>query len=142
MGCDLMGFFKKNKKIDVLTPVNPDKSEFQEKTTVSKLTLPVSAKTEGHTAEDIRLIIAEWLKPEHIKRKTRFNTRQVRAVSILQSLADTYHIKTLQRFLDEFRTNKLSEDGQSSKELENILKARMPELQEDNALSKLNRFLE
>ena len=125
-------------------PIKPVQSSpgFDEKISIGKLSLPTVANKEGHTAEDIRLIIAEWLDPKHIKRKTRLNPRQVRAVSILQSLADTYNIKTLDRYLIEFRTNKLSEESMSSKELENILKARMPELQQDNAMGKLSRFLE
>lgn len=92
-------------------------------------------------AENVSLIIAEWLNKKHIRRKTRYTKRQVMAVSTLQSLADTYSIKTLDRFLDEFRTNKLSEDGQSSKELENILKSRMPQM-EETQLEKLGKFLE
>lgn len=98
-------------------------------------------KAETSEAENVRLIIAEWLDPKHIRRKTRLTKKQVVAIAILQSLADTYDIKTLKRFLDEFRTGKLSEDGKSSQELENILKARMPEIEETN-LSKLSKFLE
>ena len=92
-------------------------------------------------AENIAMIIKEWLDPKHIKRKTRLTKRQVIAISILQGLADTYNIKTLKKFLDEFRTNKLSEDGKSSQELENILKARMPDIESTN-LQKLQKFLE
>jgi hypothetical protein len=73
--------------------------------------------------------------------KTRLTKKQVISIAILQSLADTYHIITLTRFLDEFRTGKLSEDSKSSIELENILKARMPEIEATN-LSKLSKFLE
>jgi hypothetical protein len=90
--------------------------------------------------EDVAMIIKEWLSPKHIKEKTRLNKRQVIALTILQSLADTYNIKTLKRFLMEFRRNKLSEDGKSSSELENILKSRMPS--EDSNLEKLSKFLE
>lgn len=92
-------------------------------------------------AENVSLIIKEWLNPKHIKRKTRYTKRQVRAVTVLQSLADTYKIKTLDRYLTVFRTTKLSEDGKSSEELEAILKSRMPEIQE-NALEKMAKFLE
>jgi len=104
-----------------------------------KPSAPLSPSSEE--AENVRLIIAEWLKPEHIRRKTRLTKRQVIAISILQALADTYEIKTLQRFLDEFRTSKLSEEGKTSAELENILKARMPEIQKSN-LEKIQKFLE
>jgi len=92
-------------------------------------------------AENIKEIITEWLHPNHIKRKTRLTKKQVVAISILQSLSDTYNIKTLDRFLNEFRTNKLSEDGKSSRELENILKARIQDV-EDSNLGKLSKFLE
>ena len=92
-------------------------------------------------AENVSMIITEWLDPKHIRSKTRLNKQQVIAISILQSLADTYNIKTLKRFLNEFRTGKLSEDGQSSIELENILKARMPNIEESN-VDKLAKFLE
>lgn len=92
-------------------------------------------------AENVSLIIKEWLDPKHIRRKTRLTKKQVIAIAILQSLADTYDIKTLKRFLDEFRTGKLSEDGKSSEELENILKARMPDM-EKSSLEKISKFLE
>jgi len=92
-------------------------------------------------AENIKEIITEWLHPNHIKRKTRLTKKQVVAISILQSLSDTYTIKTLDRFLNEFRTNKLSEDGKSSRELENILKARIQDVEETN-IGRLSKFLE
>ena len=98
-------------------------------------------RAEMSEAENIAMIIKEWLDPKHIRRKTRLTKKQVIAISILQGLSDTYNIKTLKKFLDEFRTNKLSEDGKSSEELENILKARMPEIESTN-LQKLQKFLE
>jgi len=98
-------------------------------------------KAEMSEAENIRLIISEWLDPKHIRRKTRLSKKQVIAITILQSLSDTYNIKTLKRFLNEFRTSKLSEDGKSSSELENILKARIPEVEQTN-IEKLAKFLE
>lgn len=92
-------------------------------------------------AENVQLIISEWLAPKHIRFKTRYTKRQVMSVSVLQSLADTYKITTLKRFLKEFRTNKLSEDGKTSTELENILKSRIVE-PEETGLEKLSKFLE
>ena len=91
--------------------------------------------------ENVSLIIDEWLKPEHVKYKTRYSKGQITAISIFQSLADTYNIKTLKRFLREYRTAKLSEGGESSAELKEILIARMPET-ETNNLDKLAKFLE
>lgn len=109
---------------------------------VEKMFSPNIEKHGGsEDSEDVSMIIREWLSKAHITRKTRYNKRQVVAVSILQSLANTYKIRTLDRFLNEFRTSKLSEDGKSSSELEGILKARMPQ-EEDLELKKLSRFLE
>jgi hypothetical protein len=98
-------------------------------------------KAETTDAENVAMIIKEWLDRKHIKQKTRYTKRQVIAMSILQSLATRYNIKTLDKFLMEFRTNKLSEDGKSSSELENILKARLPNI-EENALKKFEKYLE
>jgi hypothetical protein len=92
-------------------------------------------------AENVSMIIAEWLKKQHIRYKTRYTKRQVIPVTILQSLADTFKIKTLSRFLLEFRINKLSEEGKSSSELENILSARLPNI-EQNSLKKIEKYLE
>lgn len=104
-----------------------------------------NTQSEGnHTpseAENVQLIINEWLDPKHVLRKTRYNKRQVKAVSTLQSLADTYNIKTLDRYLTVFRTAKLSEDSKSSVELEAILKSRMPEIQE-TGLDKIKKYLD
>jgi len=102
---------------------------------------PEETQKQNTEAENVSMIITEWLDKKHIRSKTRLNKQQVIAMAILQSLADTYNIRTLKRFLDEFRTNKLSEDGKSSSELENILKARMPNIEESN-VDKLAKFLE
>jgi len=92
-------------------------------------------------SENIRLIIKEWLNLEHIKMKTRYNTRSARAVTTLQGLADKYLIKTLDDYLIEYRINMLSVDRESSKELTDILKARLPDV-EQSQLEKLSKFLE
>lgn len=102
---------------------------------------PNQSKDKPNEAENVSLIIKEWLSPKHIKQKTRLSKNQVLSVAILQSIADKYNIKTLKDFLNEFRTSKLSEDGKSSEELEAILKARIPEM-EDNNLERLSKFLE
>jgi len=91
--------------------------------------------------EDAGILIKEWLNPIHIKSKTRYTKRQVIGVTILESLAKTYNILTLKRFLKEFRTAKLSEESQSSKELEAILKSRIPEPDEEG-LKKIAKFIE
>jgi len=111
---------------------------------VSKTTLPVKSEGEGFTAEDIRLIIAEWLKPEHTHFKTRYTKRQVRAMTKLQPLADKYDIKCLKKLLNEFRIAKLSEEGQSSKELVDILRERLNNWMDEKTTttSNLGRFFE
>jgi hypothetical protein len=98
-------------------------------------------QSENTEAENVSLIIEEWLKPKHVKFKTRYNSNQIIAISILQNLADTYNIKTLKRFLKNYRIAKLSEGGETSKELRDILMSRVPK-QEDNNLSKLSKFLD
>lgn len=102
---------------------------------------PEGNPDKNRESEDVAMIIREWLDPRHLRTKTRYTRSQVHAVTTLQSLADTYKIKTLHRFLKEFRTSKLSEEGKSSSELENILKARLP-ADEDVELKKLSKFLE
>lgn len=108
--------FKKKEK----TEKKPDPSF-----TISKSTMPVKPDIEGFTAEDIRLIIAEWLKEDHVRFKTRYTKRQVRAMTKLQPMADRYNIECLNNVLNEFRIAKLSQEGQSSKELVDILRERL-----------------
>jgi len=120
----------------------PDRDDRQNESLLNRVFAPPAEASHTSTeSEDVAMIIREWLAPKHIKAKTRYTKKQVIAVSILQSLADTYNIKTLKRFLIEFMTAKLSEDGQSSSELEGILKARIQET-DDVELKKLSKFLE
>lgn len=93
-------------------------------------------------AEDIEKVIKEWLSDNHINAKTRLTKNQVTALAILKSIADKYDIRALKKFLHNFQRYKLSEDGQSSQELVDILKDRQPMEHEDNILSSLGRFLE
>ena len=132
---------KKKKNIPV-APVKPDPQTKKNINIIDKIfSTPHDDKPVATDAENARLIIKEWLDPKHITRKTRYTKKQVIGVSILQSLADTYKIETLQRFLRQFRTNKLSEEGKSSQELENILKSRTPEA-EETQLQKFAKYLE
>lgn len=110
---------------------------------MNKEDLPKSPETENTTdeAENIRLIIKEWLDLKHIKMKTRYTKRSARAVTTLQGLADKYNIKTLDEYLIEYRINMLSIDGETSRELTDILKARIPDI-EQSQLDKLAKFLE
>ena len=128
--------FTKKKKEEI---VNPDPSF-----SISRSTMPVKNEGEGFTAEDIRLIIAEWLKEGHTKFKTRYTKRQVRAITKLQPLADKYEIECIQNVLHEFRIAKLSEEGQSSSELVDILKERLTGIMEEKTTvnKSLGRFFE
>jgi uncharacterized Rmd1/YagE family protein len=122
----------------------PDAGKIQELTgsSIDKVfNTDLSKQGDSRESEDVAMIIREWLDKRHLRTKTRYTKRQVLAVTTLQSLADTYKIKTLDRFLKEFRTSKLSEEGKSSSELENILKARLP-AEEDIELRKLSKFLD
>ena len=131
-----MGILRKKKEQKLEQP-NPQFS-------ISHSTMPIKQQGEGYTAEDIRLIIAEWLKPEHTLFKTRYSKRQVRAITKLQPVADRYNIKCLKKVLTEFRIAKLSEEGKSSSELVDILKERMQGLlEEKTTVNKgLGKFFE
>lgn len=108
---------------------------------IDRVFSPSKEKKEMSSQEDVSKIIKEWLDPKHVDKKTRYTPQQVVAVSILGSLAETYKIKTLLRFLKAYKTAKLSEGGKSAEELENILKARIS-TEEDTHLKGLSRFLE
>lgn len=97
---------------------------------------------EAKNYEDIKIIIKEWLNKKHIYAKTRLTKNQVIAVTILKSLADKYQITPLKKFLQNYQTYKLSEDGKSSEELIDILRDR--EMTEDggNMLQNISKFLE
>jgi hypothetical protein len=94
-------------------------------------------------AEDIAKIIDEWLNEKHIDAKTRLSKQQVVTIAILKTLADKYNIKPLQTLLKNFQRYKLSEDGESSKELVKILSERTQDKKEDsNIFETVGRFLE
>jgi uncharacterized Rmd1/YagE family protein len=108
---------------------------------IDRIFNPQQKSAEQLETEDVAKIIKEWLDPKHIDKKTRYTPQQVVAISILQSLADTYNIKTLKRFLKEFKKGKLSEGGKSASELENILKSRVMD-EDEGHLKSLAKFLE
>ncbi len=113
----------------------------EQESVIDRIFNPQTKQADVVETEDVAKIIKEWLDPKHIGYKTRYTPQQVIAVTILQSLADTYNIKTLKRFLNEFKKGKLSEGGKSSSELENILKSRV--IGEDEGhLKSLAKFLE
>ena len=108
---------------------------------IGKIFAPTTDPQGEIDTEDVAKIIREWLDVKHVDQKTRYTPAQVIAVSILQSLADTYNIKTLKRFLKTYKLAKLSEGGKSSEELENILKNRNVNV-DDAGLKSLTKFLE
>lgn len=108
---------------------------------IDRIFNPQSKTQDVVETEDVAKIIKEWLDPKHIDKKTRYTPQQVIAVTILQSLADTYDIRTLKRFLKEFKKGKLSEGGKSASELENILKSRVMN-EDEGHLKSLAKFLE
>lgn len=106
------------------------------------LRMQVNDNGKNTDAENIEKIIDEWLKDKHIHAKTRLTRNQITSLSILKSIADTYNIACLKKFLKNFQRYKLSEDGKSSEELVEILKERTQPEQEDNLLGHLGRYLE
>jgi len=117
------------------------KKEEEGESVIDRIFNPQTQQHEQMETEDVAKIIKEWLDPKHIDKKTRYTPQQVIAVTILQSLADTYNIKTLKRFLKEFKKGKLSEGGKSAAELENILKSRVMN-EDEGHLKSLAKFLE
>ncbi|GAH00089.1 unnamed protein product, partial [marine sediment metagenome] len=72
---------------------------------------------------------------KYIHSKTRLNQNQIIALTILKTLAEKYKVTCIKQLIDNFVRYKLSEGGQSSKELVDILKART-EVDVDDSLSK------
>ena len=86
-------------------------------------------------AENLSEIIKAWLDDKYIHSKTRLNQNQIIALTILKTLAEKYKVTCIKQLIDNFVRYKLSEGGQSSKELVDILKART-EVDVDDSLSK------
>ena len=86
-------------------------------------------------AENLSEIIKAWLDDKYIHAKTRLNQNQIIALTILKTLAEKYNVRCIKQLIDNFVRYKLSEGGQSSKELVDILKART-EVEVDDSLSK------
>lgn len=101
----------------------------------------VQDKEVSNQGEEASKLIHEWLDPKHVEAKTRYTPQQVMGIAILSSLAQTYNITTLKRFLKKYQIGKLSESGKSSEELENILKSR-DIVHDDSHLKSLAKFLE
>ena len=85
--------------------------------------------------ENLSEMIKAWLDDKYIHAKTRLNQNQIIALTILKTLAEKYKVKCIKELIDNFVRYKLSEGGQSSKELVDILKART-ETEIDDSLTK------
>ena len=119
----VLGLGKKKKKEEEI--------QHEPSFSISKSSMPVKSEGEGFTAEDIRLIITEWLKELHVRFKTRYTKRQVRGVTKIEPVAIKYNVKCILNMLLVFRIAKLSEEGQSSSELVDILKERLTGMMEE-----------
>lgn len=114
----------------------------EDKNPLDGLFLKPDTKEEKSEFEDIKKIIEEWLNKKHIYAKTRLEKNQVIPVTTLKSVADQYNIKILKKWLMNFQTYKLSEGGESSKELIDILRERVQEEDGNDALKNISKFLE
>ena len=85
--------------------------------------------------ENLSEVIKAWLDDKYIHAKTRLNQNQIIALTILKTLSEKYKVKCIKQLIDNFVRYKLSEGGQSSKELVDILKARQVD-EIDDSLSK------
>ena len=125
--------FTKKKKAEV-KEVNPSFS-------INRISVPVKKEGEGFIAEDIDKIVDVWLKPEHVDFKTRLTRRQVRGVTKTQSFYEEYDVKCLKILIYNYLRALLSLEGQSSKELVDILKQRISSLiDEKTTISKNDGF--
>lgn len=85
--------------------------------------------------ENLTEILKAWLDDAYIHAKTRLNQNQIIALTILKTLAEKYKVNCIKELIDNFVRYKLSEGGQSSKELVDILKSRTA-IEDDDSLSK------
>lgn len=99
------------------------------------------ASQENNEIEDIKAIIETWLDKRFVHAKTRLTPNQVIALTILKTLATKYNIKCIDELLENYVTYKLSENGQSSKELVDILKSRNQEIDDTDLNKQLAPFL-
>lgn len=97
--------------------------------------MDVNEDDEPSEGENLTEILKAWLDDAYIHAKTRLNQNQIIALTILKTLAEKYNVKCIKELIDNFVRYKLSEGGQSSKELVEILKSRTT-IEDDDSLSK------
>ena len=91
--------------------------------------------------ENLSEVIKAWLNDKYIHAKTRLNQNQIIALTILKTLAEKYKVKCIKELIDNFVRYKLSEGGQSSKELVDILKARQVDEMDDSLSKAIEPFM-
>lgn len=86
-------------------------------------------------------LVEVWLDEKYLHKKTKLNGNQVIVLTIISSLAEKYKIKCLKAIVKKFVMYKISEGGESAKQLVDILKNR-PEIQtEDNLIKAIEPFI-
>lgn len=114
-------------------------NEKEIKETINAFTL--TPNNETSRGENLAEIIKAWFNPSFLHSKTRLNANQIIAVTTLKSIADKWKVNCITRIINNFVRYKLSEGGQSSKELVDILKSRT-EINDDTDLwEKMKPFM-
>lgn len=96
---------------------------------------------EKSEAENISEIIRAWLDKAYVHLKTRLNGNQIISLTILGSIADKYNVSCINNLITKYVSYKLSEGGQSSKELVDILKHRDNDAVDDDLSVAMNKFM-
>ena len=85
--------------------------------------------------------IDAWVDKKNIHFKTRLNANQVIAITILKTLSKKWKVKCIEDLVEWFVTYKLSEGGQSSKELVDILRNKNEITNDDRLMKSIQPFL-
>lgn len=118
-----------------------DKAEVQK---LRQSLLTPNEKKEDETksrSQEIAEIIKAWLDDRYIHSKTRLNGNQVIALTILKTLSEKYGVTCLKELIDNFTRYKLSEGGESSKELVEMIKAQNETPEDDELMKRIEPFL-
>jgi len=112
-----------------------DKLPNNDEELVKQTLIDVENEETQSEGENLTEILKAWLDDAYIHAKTRLNQNQIIALTILKTLAEKYKVNCIKELIDNFVRYKLSEGGQSSKELVDILKSRTA-IEDDDSLSK------
>ncbi len=113
---------------------NVELSDEQRKSILDDTFTDMDEETQSE-GENLTEILKAWLDDAYIHAKTRLNQNQIIALTILKTLSEKYNVKCIKELIDNFVRYKLSEGGQSSKELVEILKSRT-DVEIDDSLAK------